>query len=424
MDTIVTAVDTVLATGRNQGLDIEKIRAEFPMLQKQVNGKQLIYFDSASTSHKPKRVMDRLYKFYTEEYAKPNESHTLSQRVTEQKEEARKKMATYIGAKEPSEVVFSRGCTESINMVAGSFARGLLKEGDEVLITALEHHANIVPWQLACQETGAKLKVVPIIETGELDMDEYRKALSNKTRIVAFSHSSNAIGTVVPVKEMVAVAHEKDIPVLVDGAQYAPHAPINMQELDCDFYTFSCHKMGSPSGVGVLYGKKEWLAKLPPYEGGGDMAKKVDFGEQPTLEPAPKKFEAGTMPFAEIIAMSTLIDYLNELDIHKTSAYEQELLTYATQRISTLDRVRIVGTAPEKEPVLSITLEGLDIKKLERFLNDEYNLDVRAGDLTAQPLMKVLKVPGLLRASFCYYNTSAEVDVFVQAVEDFIRQNK
>jgi cysteine desulfurase/selenocysteine lyase len=256
-----------------------------------------------------------------------------------------------------------------------------------------------------------------------LDIDEYRKALTNKTRIVAFSHSSNAIGTVLPVKELVAIAHEKDIPVLVDGAQYAPHAPINMQELDCDFYTFSAHKMGSPSGVGVLYGKKKWLEKLPPYEGGGDMAKEVDFGKSPALEGVPKKFEAGTMPFAEIIAMGTLIDYLNELDMHKTSAYEQELLTYATQRVSKLDKVRIVGTAPEKEPVLSFTLEGLDVKKLERYLNDEYNLDVRAGDLTAQPLMQVLKVPGLLRASFCYYNTHEEIDIFVEAVDTFIRQN-
>jgi cysteine desulfurase / selenocysteine lyase len=416
-------MDEKFATGHKQGLDVNAIRNEFPMLTHQVNGRQLIYFDTASTNHKPRRVLDRLYRFYAEEYGKPNESHSLSQQATKDQENARSSMARFIGAKEAAEIVFSRGCTESINMVAGAFARGVLEKGDEVLVTELEHHANIVPWQFACQQSGAVLKVAPVSTDGEVDVDAFSKLLSNRTKIVAFSHSSNAIGNVLPVKELVKLAHDKGIPVLVDGAQYAPHAPINIQELDCDFYTFSGHKMGMPSGVGVLYGKKEWLEKIPAYEGGGDMAKEVGFDKSPVLQAVPKKFEAGTMPFAEIIALNTLLEYLWELDMEKTAAYEQELLSYATQQVGNIDRVRIVGNAPEKEPVLSIALEGMDVKKLERFLNDEYNLDVRAGDLTAQPLMKALKVPGLLRASFCYYNLRSEIDTFVEAIHAFIKKN-
>lgn len=415
--------DVKFATGENQGLDILKIRTEFPMLHKTINGKQIIYLDSAATSQKPKGVMDKLYQFYLEEYAKPNESHSLSQKATQELDDARKKMADFLGAKSDKEIVFSRGCTESINMVAGGFERGLLKEGDEVLITALEHHANIVPWQLACTQSGAKLTVTPINERGEIDLASYETALTSKVKIVAFSHTSHALGNKLPVKEMISLAHKKGIPVMVDGAQAAPHMPVNMQELDCEFYTFSGHKMGSPSGVGVLYGKKEWLEKLPPYEGGADMAKEVTF-EKPTLADPPKKFEAGTMPFAEIIATGTLIDFLNEIDMHKTEQYEQELLSYATQKLSKVDRVRIMGTSGEKEPVLSFHVEGHDIKKLERFLNDEYNIDVRAGDLTAQPLMKILGVPGLLRASFSYYNTREEIDIFTEAVAEFIQNKK
>lgn len=409
-----------VATEQAKGLDIQKIRAEFPMLSNTRKGKPLIYFDSASTNHKPQRVLDRLRKFYTQEYGKPNEANWISQQSTKQMEEARKKLAAFIGAKEPAEVVFSRGCTESINMVVGGFERGLLKEGDEVLITALEHHANIVPWQFACKHTGAKLIVAPINQAGELEVDKFTEAISSKTKIIAFSHSSNAVGTVLPVKQLAAIAHERNIPVLVDGAQYAPHAPVNMQELDCDFYTFSGHKMGMPSGVGVLYGKREWLEKLPPYEGGGDMAKEVDFASEPKLSDIPKKFEAGTMPFAEIIALSTLIDYLNDLDMHKTSVYEQDLLRYATSKLIEIDKVRIVGNAPEKEPVLSFVLEGMDVKELEQFLSEEYNIIVKAGRLTAQPLMKYLNVPALLRASFCFYNTYEEIDVFAEAVQRFV----
>lgn len=415
---------SILAEEKDQKLDIQKIRNDFPMLSTQINGRQLIYFDSASTNHKPKIVLDRLYRFYSEEYGKPNESHSLSQEATKLQDEAREKMARFIGAKEASEIVFSRGCTESINMVAGSFMRRFLKAGDEILLTELEHHANIVPWQIACQYTGAKVKVVPVTPTGEVDIADYEKALTERTRIVAVSHSSNALGTVLPVKEMVSIAHQRGIPVLVDGVQYAPHASVNMIDIDCDFYTFSGHKMGMPSGVGVLYGKREWLEKLPPYEGGGEMAKKVDFSKEPETEAIPKKFEAGTMPFAEIIALGTLIDYLNDLDMNLISAYEQELLTYATSRIGGISGLTIVGTAQEKEPIVSFALDGMDVKKLERFLNDEFNIDVRAGELTAQPLIRALKVPGLVRASFCFYNTREERDIFASAVETFISKNR
>jgi cysteine desulfurase/selenocysteine lyase len=410
-----------IACARKHGLDISQIRKDFPMLKKKIDGKQIIYFDSAATSHKPKTVMDRLYKFYTEEYAKPNESHSLSKQATKEMEDARKKMASFIGASSEDEIVFSRGCTESINMVAGGFENGLLKEGDEILITALEHHANIVPWQLACEQTKARLKVVPVNDKGEPDMEAYEKALGRKTKIVAVSHTSHALGNKLPVKAMIKLAHKKGIPVMVDGAQAAPHMPVDMQELGCDFYTFSGHKMGSPSGVGVLYGKKAMLKKLPAYEGGADMSTKVTF-EKPVIAKPPTKFEAGTQPFAEIIAFGTLLDYVNDLDMEKTEAYEQALLSYATEKLSAISRVQIKGTTGEKEPVLSFALDKLDVKKLERFLNDEYNMDVRAGDLTAQPLMKILGEPGLLRASFCYYNTLQEIDTLADAVNDFIKR--
>jgi cysteine desulfurase/selenocysteine lyase len=414
--------DAMSATLSHHGLDIQRIRDEFPMLQYRLRGKQLIYFDSASTTHKPKQVMDRLHRFYLEEYAKPNESHSLSQKATGELEDVRKKMAAFIGAKSEKEIVFSRGCTESNNMVAGGFERGLLKEGDEVLISALEHHANIVPWLMACEQNKATVKVVPINEKGEIDMASYESALSDKVKIVSVSHTSHALGNKLPVKEIIALAHRKGIPVMLDGAQAAPHMPVNMQELDCDFYTFSGHKMGTPSGVGVLYGKEEWLKKLPPYEGGADMSSEVTL-QSYTPADLPHRFEAGTMPFAEIIAMGTLLDYVNELDMHKTEQYEQGLLQYATDRMAKVDKVRIIGTDGEKEPVLSIALEGMDVKKLEKFLNDEYNIEVRAGELTAQPLMKILGVPGLLRASFCYYNTTEEIDTYIGAVEEFIKKN-
>lgn len=400
-------------------LDIEAIRQEFPMLAKKINGRHFVYLDSAATAQKPACVIKALEEFYLGKYGKPKEKHFLSRNATQAVEEARKKIAKFFGASE-KEIVFTRGCTESINIVAGGFAK-LLKKNDEILITQLEHHANIVPWQMACELSNAQLKVVPILPNGELDMNAYSNMLSDKTKVVAVAHSPNALGTIFPVKEICRLAHKYDAAVLVDGAQAAPHMPVNVKDLDSDFYVMSGHKMGAPTGIGILHGKKKWLEKLPPFEGGSDMAKEVSF-EKFTYQGIPQKFEAGTTPFAEIIAFGTLIDFVNKLDIEKTSKYEQSLLKYATEKLSTIAELTIVGTAPEKERVLSFHLNKKDVKKLEKYLDEEHNIFVRAGDLSTQPLMKVLGVKGLLRASMCYYNTRVEIDTFVAAVKNFLKK--
>jgi cysteine desulfurase/selenocysteine lyase len=404
------------------GLDIEKIRSNFPMLSQKVNGKKLIYLDSAASSHKPQVVIDRLTKFYTEEYAKPKEADSFSKSASEALEETRSKMAKLIGAAKPEEIIFTKGCTEGINIVAHGFARTMLQKGDEILITAFEHHANIVPWQMACDLTGAVLKVVPIEKSGEFDFEKYQNMITDKTKIISFSHSSHVLGTMLPVKHISEIAHNRGVAVMIDGAQAAPHMPVDMQDYGCDFYAFSGHKMGSPSGVGVLYGKEKWLKKIAPLLGGGEMASEVTW-EKSKYETLPLKFEGGTTPFAEIIATGTLIDYVQELDMSKTSEYEQQLLKYATEKLSQIDRLIIAGTAHEKEPVLSFQLQNMDVKKLETFLNDEYGMAVRAGQLTAQPLMKFLGIDKLLRISFCYYNTYREIDVVEEAIKDFIKRN-
>jgi cysteine desulfurase/selenocysteine lyase len=411
-------INDTRATGVRQGLNIEKIRASFPMLSATVNGKPLIYFDSAATTHKPAVVLEALRRFYGEAYGKPQEAHHFAKKATEALEQTRKKIANFLGAPSEKEIIFTRGCTEAINLVSDGFAKSMLKKDDEIVITEMEHHANIVPWQMACDLSGARLRVLPITTSGEIDLDTFQEFLTDRTRIVSISHSSHVLGTILPVEEMIRLAHMKDIPVLLDGAQAAPHMPVNIKKLDCDFYTIAAHKMGAPSGVGILYGKKKWLQKLPPALGGGDMVKKVSF-EKSEYQDIPMKFEAGTPPFGEIISMSALIDYLEELDMEKTSGYEQELLAYGTQRLSAISGLKIYGTAPEKEPVLSFELEGKDVKKLEKFLDEEYNIATRAGDLSAQPLMKILGVKGLLRISFCYYNTRQEIDILAEAIEAF-----
>jgi cysteine desulfurase/selenocysteine lyase len=402
-------------------LNIEKIRKDFPMLHTKQKGNPLVYLDSAATGQKPEAIIEKLKNFYTREYAKPKEEHELSKKVTKELEDARSKAADFIGAGSSKEIIFTRGCTESINVVATGFARGLLNKGDEILITAMEHHANIIPWQMACETTGARLVVAPITKTGELDMKAFEKLITKRTRLVSVVHSSHVLGTILPISEITSLAHKWDIPVLVDGAQSAPHMPVDMQELDCDFYTFSGHKMGSPSGVGILYGKKAWLEKLPPGEGGGDMAKKVTF-EKTEYADLPEKFEAGTSPFAEIICFGALIDYLNELDMKKTSAYEKELLHYAEEKLSMIDKLTIMGAAPEKEPVISFAIDGIKMKKLEKEMSQEYNIMIRTGDMTAQPLLEVLGVKELARVSFCYYNTRGEIDYFISALKNFLKK--
>lgn len=417
-----THAQTVIAVD-NQGLDIDSIRRDFPMLQTEVNSKPLIYFDTAATNHKPKVVIDKLQELYTTRYGKTQENHTFSKMMTEAFDETRSKVATFMGAERPEEIVFTTGSTQGINIVANGFGRAILKDDDEVLITMLEHHSNIVPWQLACQLSGAKLVVAPINALGEVDLEQFEKLFSQKIKIVAITHSSNVLGTMLPVKKIVTMAHQHNIPVLVDGAQTAPHMPINVQELNCEFYVFSAHKMGGPAGVGVLYGKAEWLDKLPPQLGGEGMATEVTF-EQSTYQPVPKKFEAGTPAFEEIVAFGTLLDYVRQLDMAKTAAYEQELMTYATERLSNIEQVKIYGTSTEKEPVVSFSLEGSDVKELEKYLNDNYNIAVRAGQLSAQPLMKFLGVDALIRISICYYNTVEEIDVLVQGIKAFIKDKQ
>ncbi|HWJ90085.1 MAG TPA: SufS family cysteine desulfurase [Flavisolibacter sp.] len=414
-------MEAVEKSVKGNALNIEKIRKDFPMLQTKHKGKVLVYLDSAATGQKPARVIEKLKNFYSTEYAKPKEEHELSKKVTKELEETRKKTADFIGAGSPQEIIFTRGCTESINIVATGFARGILEKGDEILITQLEHHANIIPWQMACETTGAKLVVAPIRKNGELDLEAFAKLINTKTKLISVLHSSHVMGTILPIREITRLAHKKDIPVLVDGAQSAPHMPVNMRELDCDFYTFSGHKMGTPSGVGVLYGRKQWLDKLPPGQGGGDMASKVTF-EKSEYADLPEKFEAGTAPFAEIISFGALIDYLNELDMEKTSAYEKELMHYAEEKLSLIDGLTIMGSAEEREPVLSFAIDGVKMKKLEKEMSDEYNIMIRSGDLTAQPLLEVLGVKELARISFCYYNTKGEVDYFVAALRNFLKK--
>ena len=406
---------------KTQGFNVQKIRKEFPMLKTKMNGKTLVYLDSAATGQKPARVIKCINEFYTKEYAKPNEEHELSQKVTKGVEDTRKKVADFLNASSPKEIIFSRGCTEGINIIASSFARGVLKRGDEVLITQLEHHANIVPWQMACETTGARLKVAPITPTGELDMDVFETMITGKTKIISVSHSSHVLGTVLPIKQITKLAHKRGIPVHVDGAQTAPHMPVDMKELGCDFFTFSGHKMGSPSGVGVLYGKKKWLNQIPPSEGGGDMAKKVSFTDSYYAD-LPKKFEAGTMPFGEIIAFGVMIDYLNEMGMDKSKQYELKLLEYATDQLSQIPGLTIYGSAPEKEPVISFSVKSVKPKKLEKFLSDEHNINIRSGDMTAQPLMEILGEKELIRLSLCYYNTMGEIDLFVAALKEYMKK--
>ncbi len=413
--------DETLATGKNQGLDIEKIRKDFPMSRAKINGKPLVYFDSAATNHKPQVVIDKLAELYEKKYAKTEENHTYSRQMTQAFDETRKKAAKFIGATTAEEIVFTTGSTEGINIIANGFAKAVLKQDDEIVISMLEHHSNIVPWQLACQLTGAKIKVAPVKDNGELDIEAFEALLNDKTRIISVVHSSNVLGTILPVKQVCELAHARNIPVLIDGAQAAPHMPVDVQEIGCDFYTFSAHKMGGPAGVGILYGKAEWLDKLPPQQGGEGMAAEVSF-EESTYSPGPKKFEAGTPAFEEIVAFGTLIDYVTGIDFPKTAEYEQELMKYATAALDKIEEVCIYGAAPEKEPVVSFSLTGMDVKQLEKFLNDEYNIAARAGKLSAQPLMKHLGLEALLRVSFCYFNTRAEIDLFIKAVKEFIKQ--
>lgn len=405
---------------KDQDMTIDEIRNDFPILKQQINGKPLVYFDNGATAQKPRQVIESITDYYSNYNSNIHRGvHELSQRATEKYEEAREKVRSFVNASLVEEVIFTSGTTDSINLVAQTFSEAFLKQGDEVVISAMEHHSNIVPWQMACEKTGARLKVVPINQQGELIIEEYDKLLSDKTKIVAITHVSNTLGTINPVKDIVKKAHALNIPVLLDGAQSVPHMKVDVQDLDCEFYAFSGHKMFGPTGVGILYGKKEWLEKLPPYKGGGDMIKEVTF-EKTIYNTLPHKMEAGTPNIVGGIALGTAIDYMNKVGFDFIQKQEEELLSYATEKVKEIEGLKIIGTASKKAGVLSFVVEGTHPFDLGTIL-DQQGVAVRTGHHCTQPIMDFFSIPGTARASFAFYNTKEEVDVFVEALKRAVR---
>jgi len=396
-------------------LDIQKIRADFPILSQTVNGKPLVYFDNGATSQKPQVVIDAEVKYYNEINANIHRGvHTLSQLATDAYEVARGKVKDHINAKHAHEVLFTSGTTHGINLVSNGFS-SILKPGDEVVVSSLEHHSNIVPWQMLCEKTGAVLKVIPINDNGELIIEEFDKLLSDKTKIVTVNHISNALGIINPIKYIIDKAHSVGAAVLIDGAQAVPHLKPDVQELDCDFYAFSGHKMCGPTGTGILYGKEEWLNKLPPYQGGGEMIKEVTF-EKTTYADLPHKFEAGTPNIAGGIVLGTAIDYLNSIGFENIHEYETELLEHATKRLSEIEGIRIYGTGKNKASVISFNIDGIHPYDVGSII-DKLGIAVRTGHHCAQPIMNFFCIPGTIRASFSFYNTKEEIDAMVDAVK-------
>ncbi|MBP3828023.1 MAG: cysteine desulfurase [Prevotella sp.] len=395
--------------------DIAKIREDFPILSREVYGKPLVYLDNAATTQKPRQVVDAMVEEYYNVNANVHRGvHYLSQRATDLHETAREKVRAFINAGKTEEIIFTRGTTESLNLVASSFCDAFMKEGDEVIVSTMEHHSNIVPWQLQASKKGIVLKVIPMNEKGELLLDAYEQLFTERTKIVSITHVSNVLGTVNPVKEMIAVAHAHGVPVMVDGAQSAPHFAVDVQDLDCDFYAFSGHKMYGPTGVGVLYGKEEWLDKMPPYQGGGEMIEHVTF-EKTTFERLPFKFEAGTPDYVATHGLATAIDYITALGMDNISAHEKMLTQYAMQQMATIDGMRFFGEAEGKDAVVSFLVK--DIHHLDMgTLLDRLGIAVRTGHHCAQPLMDRLGILGTVRASFALYNTKEEVDALVAGI--------
>jgi cysteine desulfurase / selenocysteine lyase len=399
-----------------EGLDVDKIRTDFPILKQKIHGKPLVYFDNGATSQKPQVVIDALNRYYAAENSNIHRGvHFLSEQATAAYEAARHKIKHFINARSEQEIVFVRGTTEAINLVAQSYGRTFLKPGDEIIVSAMEHHSNIVPWQMLCEQTGARLRVVPINHDGELVLDEYCRMLNEKTKLVSVTHVSNALGTIVPVKEIARLAHERHVPVLVDGAQAAPHLKIDVQELDCDFYAFSGHKLFGPTGVGILYGRLELLDAMPPYQGGGDMISLVTF-EKTHYNVLPYKFEAGTPHIAGGIGLGAAIDYLEGLDWQQVAAHEHSLLTYATAALSDIEGLRIIGTAKEKVGVVSFVFDHIHAHDVGTILDQE-GVAVRAGHHCAMPVMQRFGVPATTRASFALYNTRHEIDILVRGIQ-------
>ncbi len=399
-----------------KGFDPERVRRDFPILERKVHGKPLVYLDNGATAQKPRAVIDAVSDYYERTNSNIHRGiHHLSEEATIAYEQVRGKVRAMLNAADEREIVFVRGTTEAINLVASSYGRAFVKPGDEIVLTAMEHHSNIVPWQILSEQTGARIRVVPINDDGDLLIDELEPMLTGKTRLVAVAHVSNALGTVNPIQRIVQTAHRRGIPVLVDGAQAVPHLKVDVQALDCDFYAFSAHKLFGPTGVGVLYGKAKWLEKMPPYEGGGSMIRLVTF-EKTHYAEIPQKFEAGTPHIAGGIGLGAAIDYLAALDWDAVVAHEHELLTYATERLDATTGVRIIGRAKEKAGVLSFVVDGVHPHDVGTILDRE-GVAIRAGHHCAMPIMQRYGVPATARASFAFYNTKAEVDALARAIQ-------
>jgi cysteine desulfurase / selenocysteine lyase len=413
---MTTAVKLPLRADLASGFDVEKVRADFPILQTEVHGHPLVYLDNAATSQKPRSVVDAIVRYYEHDNANIHRGvHFLSERATEEFEAARRAVQSFLHAARPSEIIFVRGATEAINLVAQTYGRRHVGAGDEILVTAMEHHSNIVPWQLLCEEKRAKLRAAPINERGELILEEFERLLGPKTKMVALGHVSNALGSVNPVARVIKMAHAKNIPVLIDGAQAVPRMPVNVQELDCDFYVFSGHKAYGPTGFGVLFGKYALLEAMPPYQGGGDMISSVSF-EKTIYNKVPHKFEAGTPDMAGAVGLRAAIEYLENLGMENIAAYEHELLSYATEAVCEIPGVRVIGTAKEKAGVLSFVIEGVHPHDIGTILDQE-GIAIRAGHHCAQPVMECFGVDATARASFGLYNTKEEINALVRGIK-------
>jgi len=396
--------------------DVAAIRRDFPILHQKINGKPLVYLDNAASSQRPQSVIDAISRYYEHDHANVHRGvHALSQRATDAYEGAREIVRKFVNARDTKEVIFTRGTTEAVNLVAQSYLRPVLNPGDEILISALEHHANIVPWQLLCEQTGASLKVIPIDQRGVVDFAAFEKMTGPQTKLLALAHVSNALGTIVPVEQFIAVAKDRGIPVLLDGAQAVPHADVDVQALGCDFYCFSSHKMLGPTGLGILYGRKDLLERMPPWQGGGDMILSVTF-DKTTFNQLPWKFEAGTPHISGAIGLAAAIHYLETIGMDRIAGYEHELLAYATDRLSSLPGLRIIGTAPDKAAVISFVLEGIHPHDIGTIVDTE-GVAIRTGHHCAMPVMDFFSVPATARASFSFYNTFEEVDRLVAALE-------
>jgi cysteine desulfurase/selenocysteine lyase len=399
---------------------IDEIRAEFPILTEKIYNKPLIYFDNAATTQKPRCVVEKInYAYYHLNSNIHRGVHYLSMKATEAHEAARSKVAKFLGAAKREEIIFTRGTTEAINLVAFSFGEAFCNAGDEIIISVMEHHSNIVPWQMLCERKGMKLKVIPMNRDGELIIEEFRKLISERTKIISVAHVSNVLGTVNPVKEIIEIAHAANIPVLIDGAQAVPHIKVNVQELDADFYVFSGHKIYAPTGIGVLYGKEKWLNAIPPYQGGGEMIQTVTF-EKTTYNELPFKFEAGTPDYVGSTALAEALTYVEGIGIDEIAAYEHELTEYATQRLHEIDGIRFFGTAKEKSAVISFLVGDIHPYDIGMLL-DKLGIAVRTGHHCAQPLTDYLGIPGTVRASFSFYNTKEEIDIFIEALKKVVK---